>query len=153
MATDTPIGDAAVAALTARLDRLERSHRRLKRAGALAVVAGAGLLLMGQAADRIVAQTVSARRVETESLVVRDATGKIRALLEPDPAGPSALTVSDKEGRERLALGVGPGGGVGLVFRDREGAIRAAMGVGPSGRPFVVPKRHRASPGSPGSDG
>jgi hypothetical protein len=96
---------------------------------------------MGQGSDRVTAATVVARSVETRSLMVRDATGKIRALLDADTEGPVSLTLSDKDGRERAAVGVGPAGGVGMVFRDREGVIRAALGVNPQGRPFHLPKR------------
>jgi hypothetical protein len=128
-------------ALTRRLESLELAHRRLKRGFGVMVVGVAGLLLMGQGSDRVTAATVVARSVETRSLMVRDATGKIRALLDADTEGPVSLTLSDKDGRERAAVGVGPAGGVGMVFRDREGVIRAALGVNPQGRPFHLPKR------------
>jgi hypothetical protein len=127
--------------LTRRLEIIERAHRRLKRAAGVGALAAAALLLMGQAPDRIAAGTVVGRTVEAQSLVIRDATGKVRMLLDADAVGPVALTMSDQDGRERLALGVGPAGGVSLVFRDREGQIRTALGVGPQGRPFFLPRR------------
>jgi hypothetical protein len=134
-----------IESLTRRLDSLERAHRRLKRGTGLGLIAGASLLLMGQAPDRIAAGTVVGRTVEAQSLVIRDAGGKVRVLLDADAVGPVALTLSDKDGRERLALGVGPAGGVGLVFRDKEGQIRTAVGVGPQGRPFFIPKRRHVT--------
>ncbi len=140
-----PCEPPTLEALTRRLEDLEQAHRRLKRRLAVVLVGAAGLLLMGQASDRVTATTVVARSVETQSLLIRDATGKVRALLDADAAGPVSLTFSDKDGRERSAIGVGPAGGVGLVFRDKDGGIRAALGVGPLGRPFFLPKR---GPGS-----
>ena len=131
--------------LTRRLEAIERAHRRLKRAAGIGALAAAALLLMGQAGDRIAAGTVVGRTVEAQSLVIRDAAGKVRVLIDADAVGPAALTLSDKDGRERLALGVGPAGGVGLVFRDREGQIRTAVGVGPQGRPFFVPRHRRGA--------
>jgi hypothetical protein len=127
-------------AVTRRLEELERAHHRLKRGFGAMVIGATGLLLMGQASERLTTDTLIARNIETQSLMVRDATGKIRALLEVDTAGPVSLTLSDREGRERASIGVGVAGSVGAVFRDQEGAIRAALGVSPRGRPFHVPK-------------
>lgn len=128
--------------VTERIERLERDNRRLKCLATLMLLGIAAVGLMGQALqDRVTANVVLARTVEAQSLVLRDGAGKVRALLETDPAGPITLTLSDKEGRERLALGVGPAGGVGIVFRDKEAVVRAGIGVGPTGRPYLVPKR------------
>jgi hypothetical protein len=129
--------------LMQRLERLERDNRRFKRAGAVFGLGALAVVLMGQATvqDRVSANMVVARTIEAQSILLRDATGKVRALLESQPTGPVTLTLSDKDGRERLALGVGPAGGVGVVFRDKEGTVRAGMGVGPAGRPYLVPKR------------
>lgn len=128
--------------LIQRLDRLERDNRRLRRTATLLLLGGLAVVLMGQApVDRVTANAVVTRTLEVQSLVLRDATGKVRVLLESETTGPVTMTVADKEGRERLALGVGPAGGVGVVFRDKEGTVRAAMGVGPAGRPYLVPRR------------
>jgi hypothetical protein len=138
-----PSESLTLEALTRRLEDLERAHRRLQRALGVIVIAAAGLLLMGQATDRVTAATLIARDVETQRLMIRDATGKIRALLDADTAGPVSLTLSDRNGRERASLGVGLAGGVGLVLRDQEGATRAALGVSPQGRVFHLPKGGR----------
>jgi hypothetical protein len=141
-----PAESLSLEALMRRLEDLERAHRRLKRAVGVMVIGVAGLLLMGQATDRMTTATLIARSVETQSLMVRDATGKIRALLDADTVGRVSLTLSDRDGRERAAIGVGLAGGVGATFRDQDGVIRAALGVSPRGRPFQVPK------GGPGGE-
>jgi hypothetical protein len=128
--------------VTERIERLERDNRRLKCFATLLLLGVSAVGLMGQSLqDRITANVVLARTVEAQSLLLRDGAGKVRALLETDPAGPITLTLSDKDGRERLALGVGPAGGVGIIFRDKEAVVRAGIGVGPTGRPYLVPKR------------
>jgi hypothetical protein len=141
-----PAESLTVEALTRRLEDLERAHHRLKRALAVLVLGMAGLLLMGQTTDRLTTATLIARSVETQSLMVRDTTGKIRALLDVDTAGRVSLTLSDRDGRERAAMGVGLAGGVGATFRDQDGVIRAGLGVSPRGRPFHLPK------GGPGGE-
>ena len=127
-------------AVTRRLEQLERAHHRLKVGFGVMAIGAAGLLLMGQASDRVTTGLLIARNIETQSLMVRDAAGKIRALLDAEPTGPASFTLSDQEGRERAAIGVGLAGGAGAIFRDQEGVIRAALGVSPRGRPFHVPK-------------
>src|SRR5262249_58649984 len=119
-----PCEPPTLEALARRLDGLERTNRRLRRGLGVTLIGGAAIFLMGQAPERFSATTVVAQNIETQSLIVRDASGKVRAVLDADAAGPVSLTFSDKEGRERSAIGVGPAGGVGVVFRDREGAIR-----------------------------
>jgi hypothetical protein len=57
-----------------RLEKLERHNRRLKRAGALALVVVSAVLLMGQAAPK-------SRIVEAEEFVVKDSSGKMRAVF------------------------------------------------------------------------
>lgn len=132
----------ALESLIQRLDRLERDNRRLRRTATLLLLGGLAMVLMGQApVDRVAANTVVAQTLEAHSIVLRDARGRVRVLLESETAGPVTMTVADKQGRERLALGVGPAGGVGVVFRDKEGTVRAAMGVGPTGRPYLVSRR------------
>jgi hypothetical protein len=129
--------------LLQRLERVERTNRRLQCAGGILVLALAGGLLMGQAVgqERVSASTVVAQTIEANRVLVRDATGKVRAFIESESTGPVTFTLSDKDGRERLTLGVGPAGGVGVIFRDKEGTVRAGMGVAPGGRPYLVPKR------------
>jgi len=128
--------------LQRRLDRLERDNRHWRTAATLLLLVGVAVVLMGQApTDRVTANAVVTRTLEAQTVLLRDATGKVRVLFESETTGPVTMTVSDKDGRERLALGVGPAGGVGVVFRDKEGAVRAAMGVGPAGRPYLVPRR------------
>src|SRR5262249_55437490 len=104
--SEPPSEQPTLEALTRRLDALERGNRRLRRGLGVVLIGGAGLFLMGQGPERFVAGTVVAQSVETQSLLIRDATGKVRAVLDADTAGPVSLTFSDKEGRERSAIGV-----------------------------------------------
>jgi hypothetical protein len=60
-------------ALLERLQKLERDNRRMKRVGAVVLVATAALILMGQAGKN--------RTLDADSLVIRDASGNTRIEL------------------------------------------------------------------------
>lgn len=76
--------------ISGRIERLERSNRRLKSAlVVISVVLSMGIL-MGAAAARKV--------IEGERFVFRDAAGKERLTLDSTPAGPTA-TLMDINGK------------------------------------------------------
>ena len=101
-----------------RLERLEKQNRKLKYAGAAALVLVSAVLLMGQAAP--VPETIEARQ-----FIVRDADGKARAVLGVTEAGGS-LGLCDADGNARALLGVTETGPT-LWLHDADGTTRALL--------------------------
>ena len=103
---------AELAAVVARLEKVERQNRRLRGAGiAVAVLAAAGLL-MGQAMPTV-------RIVQAEGFQLKDGQGKVRAGLGMDKEGP-VLFLADENGKPRAELAVGKAG-PGLGLYDENG--------------------------------
>jgi hypothetical protein len=80
-----------LAAVVARLEKVERQNRRLRGAGIAVLVLAVAGLLMGQAMPK-------ARIVEAEGFVLKDGAGKVRAGLAVVKAGP-VLRLSDENGK------------------------------------------------------
>ena len=80
-----------LAAVVARLDKMERQNRRLKLAGLVLLVLAAAGLLMGQALPK--------RIIEAEKFLVKDRQGKVRAKLEVGEHDTPSLFLYDKEGK------------------------------------------------------
>jgi hypothetical protein len=111
---------STLAAVTQRLEQLERSHRRLKSVAACAVVAVAMLAVMGQA--RPPAQTV-----EAQEFVVKDPAGTVRARLGAYASGTS-LTLYHEAGRATLMVSNNKAqGGAHLSLADAAGKIKGLM--------------------------
>src|SRR5262245_42321505 len=111
---------AEFASVVARLEKLEKENRRLKRLGVGVVLLGATALLMGGQATKT---------VEAEKFVLRDTNGRQRAALgltrsADDPS--VAFILYDEEERSRAALGVNKDG-PGLYFTDPSGKHRAVL--------------------------
>jgi len=87
-------------ALTGRVEKLERQNRRLKQAGAVALIIAAAVLLMGQAS--------TSRTVEANEFVLKDASGKVRAKLSivGDLGGVNVaqLAFTDPQGNRLMTL-------------------------------------------------
>src|SRR5437762_14135974 len=96
--------------LVTRLERLERENRRLKQAGALAVLLCCSDFPMGQVKTREV-KPRTVRPVEAEQFVLDDFVGKKRAELLME-AGRAGLVVYDLAG-DSIGRCVGVGEGVG----------------------------------------
>lgn len=99
-----------------RLDRLERSNRRLTRAvAALTVLILAGLVIS--------ATREHPRTLDAERITLRDKAGKVRAEFIADRNGPR-LTLFDAEGTERLGCHAADDGTTTLNFATsiQEGA-------------------------------
>ncbi len=83
--------------LIQRIDRLERQNRAVRAAGTLAILAGAAALCIGMSAPR--------RTLETDLLIIKDATGNTRMILGMADDGP-AITMLDSNGKLRANIGV-----------------------------------------------
>ncbi len=79
-----------------RLDRLERTNRRL--VAAVSVFASFALVAIGIGATR-----KDARSLDAERIILRDPSGTIRARLSADESGPSLIFL-DNDGAERLRI-------------------------------------------------
>jgi hypothetical protein len=113
-----------LAAVVARLEKVERQNRRLRGAGIAVLVLAVAGLLMGQAMPR-------ARKVEAERFLLEDETGKVRAMLMVDKDGPG-LFLYDENGKTRFGASVDKdGSGLGLL--DENGNPRVALVVGTDG--------------------
>jgi hypothetical protein len=72
--------------LAARVEMLEAQNRRWKLAGALFVLSGVSLVLMGaKPADRINPPMIRASTVEAQEFILKDETGHVYARLSRNP--------------------------------------------------------------------
>ncbi len=96
--------------------------RGLKLRATIAMILAAlalGLAWAGQRSTRVVA----------ESIALRDAEGRARAVLELDEAGEPRLVFYDAQKHRRMQLGLAPGTGAGLVLLDAEDRPQLALGA------------------------
>jgi hypothetical protein len=91
-----------LAAVVARLEKVEQQNRKLKMVGGMVLALAVAGLLMGQALPR-------ARIVEAEEFVLKDGAGKVRAELVVDKDGPG-LALGDETGKARAGLTVSKDG-------------------------------------------
>ena len=103
------------ASLLARIERLERSNRKLRRASIAIASAGLLLGLAGMAAPAL-CDTLYAER-----LVLHDPSGSQRIVADAYGGAPT-LSVLSKEGRALAKIGVGQDGEPYLTFFDSKGA-------------------------------
>ncbi len=80
-----------------RIERLERQNRVVRFAGLVAVLIGMAAMCIGMSAPR--------RSLETELILIKDATGSTRMILGMSDDGP-AITMLDAKGRLRANIGV-----------------------------------------------
>ncbi len=113
-----------LAAVVARLEKVERQNRRLRGAGIAVVAVAAAGLLMGQAVPR-------APIVEAEGFVLTDARGIVRAKLAMDKGRPM-VALTDEYGMPRIGLIVDKDGPM-VALGDENGMPRVELSVGKEG--------------------
>jgi hypothetical protein len=91
------MGEHTLVELESRITALEVEARRLRRWAALMVATIAGLGALGA--------TTRATTLEARQFVVRDAAGRIRALLGINDLGDSRLRLHDADGNVTADLG------------------------------------------------
>jgi hypothetical protein len=116
-----------------RLEKLGRQNRRHTIYWVL-VLAVLGVILATQA--YVLFRPIPSG-LAGESLVVRDANGKIRASLGAD-GGKVRLDLWDPEGHRRATLGLESEGAPHLRFYDREQRVRAELNLGVDGEPKFI---------------
>ena len=109
--------------LLQRLDKLERSNRRLKLSGLVVLVGLAAFGLMGQARPPL-------QTVEAQEFVVKDATGAVRARLGVSPTAVS-LSLIHEGGRVSLVASGARGQGAHLAVADTAGKIKGLLLLNP----------------------
>ena len=107
-----------LAAVMARLEKVERQNRGLKTAGIAVLVLTVVGLLMGQAMPR-------ARIVEAEGFLLKDGAGKVWGGLGVDENA-SRLFLADEKGKTRAELSGSKYGSM-LLLRDENGKGRASL--------------------------
>ena len=85
--------------ILARLGRVERENRRMKRIGLGVLVLAGAVLLMGQAHSK--------RTVEAENFVLKDGSGRIRARLGMELNDRPTLSLLDANGFPLVSMGAG----------------------------------------------
>jgi len=105
-------------AVVERLEKLERQNRRLKQAGAVALIIAAAVLLMGQVSQN--------RTVEANEFVLKNSNGDVRGrwfMLDDDWP---QLRLFDGNGKRRVSLDVIPFGPQ-LIFHDQNEVARITL--------------------------
>lgn len=118
----------APAGLTERLERLERSDRRMQAAvfGLTVLLVFVGFLLP------LLRQDVAAK-----TFVLRSG-GHTQALLTVTPSGAPALSFFDQQDNVRADLSLREDGSPGLVLLDEHGRVRGMFRLTPEGVPHIV---------------
>lgn len=104
----------------ARLQKLERDNRRLRRALAAVVLFAAAPLL--------VAYVPANDKVEASEFAVRDKSGAVRARLWVDEKGKARLLLRDQDGKSQAMLVSGDGATLSLGDRDGKSAVVMSAG-------------------------
>jgi hypothetical protein len=136
-------GGEANALILARLEELQRRHRRQWwfRGPVLAVLC---LVLATQA--YVLFRPYPTGPLRVHSLVIRDANGTARAGLGIFN-GKVGLDLWDLHGKRRAALGLGPDGSPALGLYDQDQRLRAELNLGPHGAPKFTLRENLGSPG------
>jgi len=88
--------------LNARLEKLEKENRRMKKTGIVAVVLASTFLIGGQAK--------TSKVVEANEFRLVDGSGKVRGTFVTNNDGQTLLTLTDSTGRVATSLGTGTQG-------------------------------------------
>jgi len=135
---DAPPGWDATSGVIDRQKKFEPQNRRQKFYWALILVV-LGVVLATQA---YVLFRPYPPGLAVETLVVRDANGRIRASLSTT-GDKVRLDLWDPKGHRRATLGVGSEGVPGLAFYDQYQRLRAELNLGPDGEPqFTLRDKH-----------
>jgi hypothetical protein len=165
--------DLKMAIVVARLEKIEKENRRMKRAALAAVLAAACVLVMGQARPAV-------RTVEAQSYILQDASGSKRAELVLEPGAPGSepspvlrfldgkgndtlslsstrlelagkadlgpdILLDDAKGTARLDLGLQHNLPF-VILNDEKGIVREHMGFSESGEPMLAINDEKAAP-------
>ena len=119
--------------IEARLERLERKVRWMRRLGTVGVALVAAVFLLGQGKKEELPD------LRAKSLTVVDEKGTVRAALGTDAEAKDRtyLRLADKDGTVRIRLAI-IGGSAALSFSDEKGQERARLGTVRDGSPRLT---------------
>jgi hypothetical protein len=121
--------DVRLLRMELKLDDLQRSNRRLKAAIGSLVLVGGALITMAQASPS------TSELADAREFVLRDDSGRIRAVLGTSPDETVGLSLDDANGRTRATLAVDHNGSPGLDLIDQNGKRRAIIALSKDGDP------------------
>jgi hypothetical protein len=107
--------DSQASEINARLAKLERENRRMKKIGIVAIVFASVLFISGQAKTNKV--------VEANEFRLVDGSGKVRGTLMTTESGETDFLLSDPVGKNSALLRAGPKVAVLSLINPDEGAI------------------------------
>lgn len=119
-------------AIVVRLSQLERELKAARRTTALVsagLVAATALAVIALGTAVLFRGRVDA--LETQQIVLRDASGVSRAMLRVAEDGSSSLAINDRNGVARLRLSVLESGAPGVALTDNRGRARVVLGFLP----------------------
>lgn len=108
---------------------LQRSNRRCRLMIGSLLLMGGALVTMAQAGTGI------SDSVEARQFILRDISGRVRAVLGSAPDGAMGLNLDDANGHTRVTLDVEDSGSPGLDLYDQDGKRRALIALGKQGTP------------------
>ncbi len=117
--------------LEARVERLERENRRIRRGAFIALVVIAGLIFMGQTSEPGISNVLRTRR-----LVIEDESGTMRLGLGVTSGG-SGLLMFDETGKRRLSLLL-VNGTPQMMMCDKGGTSRALLSADSAGPGLIL---------------
>jgi hypothetical protein len=126
-------------AVIERVGKLERQNRRMKRAGAVALILATAVFLMGQGASK--------KTVEANEFILKDASGKVRGRFGMDLSlnGGPQLSLLDSNGDKRALLDVGDSAGLTLNHRSGKNVESVVLVAGNDGLSLYFGKNLRAA--------
>lgn len=125
------MSESPIDALTRRLERLEREHRRLKRTGATILIGVAALFLMGHGEP-------AAKLIEGDQIALRAPGAPIRGELSVQGDGGARFVLYDTNRTPRLQLtSAAPGGAPALVLYDSRQSPHAWLRLDDDGSPHL----------------
>jgi hypothetical protein len=120
---ETLMEPSTIPVLLQRLEKLERSNRRLKLLGLVVLLGLVAFGLMGQVRPPL-------QTVEAQEFVVKDAGGVVRARLGASASAVS-LSLAHEGGRANLVVSGGRGQGAHLAVADSTGKVKGLLLLSP----------------------
>ena len=107
----------------ARLEKLERENRKMKKAGIVVAVFGAALIAMGQS------QSQAAKVVEAHEFRLKDSSGAVRGKLFTNDEGQTLLELQNAVGTATASIGTGSvGASINLSGSDSKSSLTLMSG-------------------------
>jgi hypothetical protein len=128
----TSESELTIDGLASRIARVERENRQLRVVAILAVALGAASFLFAQGVfDKT-------RTISAGTLLLRNASGDVIALLGSGTNGRPFLGLNNAKGDIVATLGVGADDRPALALADEQKQVRATVGLTAAGAPWMM---------------